>query len=146
MSALEPTTNLTTTTPILPEQRRSAGCFSYPSPYRTGRRCILSNNHALANANAANIGDPIMQPGPHDNTPSNQARRIARLTEYEPFVFGSPVCCFAARRDSFAASKSSSLPTTTRPCDDRENSIDHNHCAEVLVEYLRVIGKEGTPC
>ena len=28
MSALEPTT----TTPILPEQRRSAGCFSYPSP------------------------------------------------------------------------------------------------------------------
>ena len=30
MSALEPTTNLTTTTPILPEQRRSAGCFSYP--------------------------------------------------------------------------------------------------------------------
>ena len=32
MSALKPTTNLTTTTPILPEQRRSAGCFSYPSP------------------------------------------------------------------------------------------------------------------
>ena len=30
MSALEPTTNLTTTTPILPEQRTSAGCFSYP--------------------------------------------------------------------------------------------------------------------
>ncbi len=30
MSAFEPTTNLTTTTPILPEQRRSAGCFSYP--------------------------------------------------------------------------------------------------------------------
>ena len=30
MSALGPTTNLTTTTPILPDQRKSAGCFSYP--------------------------------------------------------------------------------------------------------------------
>ena len=31
LSALGPTTNLTTTAPILPQQRRSAGCFSYPS-------------------------------------------------------------------------------------------------------------------
>ena len=30
MSVLGPTTNLTTTTPILPDQRKSAGCFSYP--------------------------------------------------------------------------------------------------------------------
>ena len=36
-SALEPTTNLTTTTPILPEQRRSAGCFSYPSAPSSGK-------------------------------------------------------------------------------------------------------------
>ena len=35
LSALGPTTNLTTTTPILPQQRRSAGCFS--CPLRTGR-------------------------------------------------------------------------------------------------------------
>ena len=40
--------------------------------------------------------------------------------------------CFAARRDMPAASKYSSLPTISRSCDDRENSIDHNHCAEVL--------------
>ena len=30
LSALGPTTNLTTTAPILLQQRRSAGCFSYP--------------------------------------------------------------------------------------------------------------------
>ena len=44
MSALEPTTNLTTTTPILPEQRRSAGCFSYPypcTPPPPAQRCTL---------------------------------------------------------------------------------------------------------
>ena len=35
LSALGPATNLTTTVPILPQQRRSAGCFSYP--LRTGR-------------------------------------------------------------------------------------------------------------
>ena len=40
--------------------------------------------------------------------------------------------CFAAPRDMPAASKYSSLPTTSQSCDDRENSIDHNHCAEVL--------------
>ena len=33
LSALGPTTDLTTTTPILPRQPGSAGCFSYPSAY-----------------------------------------------------------------------------------------------------------------
>jgi hypothetical protein len=54
-------------------------------------RCILSNNHVLANSNAANLGDQIMQPGPHDATPTNQSRRIATLTDFEPFVFGASV-------------------------------------------------------
>src|SRR5438309_2051812 len=31
-----------------------------------GRRVVLSNNHILANSNAARIGDPILQPGPAD--------------------------------------------------------------------------------
>ena len=52
-------------------------------------RCILSNNHVLANANTAKIADPIMQPGPADATPRSQPRRIARLIDYEPLVFGS---------------------------------------------------------
>lgn len=32
----------------------------------TGERLILSNNHVLANSNDAQIGDPILQPGPYD--------------------------------------------------------------------------------
>jgi hypothetical protein len=32
----------------------------------TGERLILSNNHVLANSNNAQIGDPILQPGPYD--------------------------------------------------------------------------------
>src|SRR2546427_5312708 len=32
-----------------------------------GRRVVLSNNHILANSNAARIGDPILQPGPADS-------------------------------------------------------------------------------
>jgi len=31
-----------------------------------GQVMILSNNHVLANSNAAQIGDPILQPGPYD--------------------------------------------------------------------------------
>lgn len=31
-----------------------------------GQRVILSNNHVLANSNAAQKGDPILQPGSHD--------------------------------------------------------------------------------
>lgn len=51
-------------------------------------RCILSNNHVLANSNAGKPNDDIMQPGPADHTPTNYARRIAGLTDFEPFVFG----------------------------------------------------------
>ena len=54
-------------------------------------RCILSNNHVLANANHAQLGDDIFQPGLHDDQPSNPARRIAGLTDYEPIGFGAAV-------------------------------------------------------
>jgi len=33
---------------------------------KEGKSLILSNNHILANSNDAKIGDPILQPGPHD--------------------------------------------------------------------------------
>lgn len=36
------------------------GCFVRD---RRGRVCVLSNNHVLADENAAKIGDPIVQPG-----------------------------------------------------------------------------------
>jgi len=38
------------------------GCWVH----RDGQWMILSNNHVLANSNAAEIGDPILQPGPYD--------------------------------------------------------------------------------
>lgn len=39
------------------------GCFVRD---RRGRLCVLSNNHVLANENAADIGDPVVQPGAID--------------------------------------------------------------------------------
>ncbi len=47
---------------------------------------ILSNNHVLANSNAARTGDPILQPGPYDGG-TNPADRIASLSRYVPIDF-----------------------------------------------------------
>jgi hypothetical protein len=50
---------------------------------------ILSNNHVLANSNAAAAGDAILQPGPHDGG-TYPRDLIARLSRFEPIHFGSP--------------------------------------------------------
>ena len=50
---------------------------------------ILSNNHVLANTNAAAIGDRILQPGPIDGGTVPQDV-IARLSRFIPIRFGSP--------------------------------------------------------
>lgn len=47
---------------------------------------ILSNNHVLANCNDAQIGDPILQPGPLDG--GTLEDQIAELSEFEPLDFG----------------------------------------------------------
>ncbi|MDY0018544.1 MAG: trypsin-like peptidase domain-containing protein [Anaerolineae bacterium] len=47
---------------------------------------ILSNNHVLANANNAQAGDPILQPGPLDG--GTAADQIATLAEFVPLDFG----------------------------------------------------------
>jgi hypothetical protein len=39
------------------------GCWVH----RSGQWMMLSNNHVLANSNDAEIGDPILQPGPFDS-------------------------------------------------------------------------------
>ena len=52
-------------------------------------RVILSNNHVLANSNAAQIGDAILQPGPHDGGTS--ADRIATLLDFVPVEFDGEV-------------------------------------------------------
>jgi len=54
---------------------------------RNGEKMILSNNHVLANSNAASIGDIILQPGPYDggSFPNDQ---IATLEDFIPINFG----------------------------------------------------------
>lgn len=42
---------------------------------------ILSNNHVLANSNNANLGDPVLQPGPYDGG-TDPADRIANLNRF----------------------------------------------------------------
>lgn len=56
----------------------------------TGARLILSNNHVLANSNDAQIGDPILQPGPTDGG-QNPADMVARLERFVRLRFvGEP--------------------------------------------------------
>lgn len=65
---------------------------------KEGQTFILSNNHVLANSNAAVPGDPILQPGPYDGGrfPDDH---IADLEQFVPISFtGSPSECPAARR------------------------------------------------
>lgn len=54
------------------------------------RTYILSNNHVLANSNAAHIGDPILQPGSYDGG-TYPADMVARLSRFIPIHFGSPM-------------------------------------------------------
>jgi hypothetical protein len=63
---------------------------------QNGQVMILSNNHVLASSNAASVGDPILQPGPHDGgrLPGDL---IAELSQFVPISFGEPAsdCGFA---------------------------------------------------
>ncbi|MCI0434123.1 MAG: S1 family peptidase [Gemmatimonadetes bacterium] len=64
-----------------------------PPVHGTGippRFYILSNNHVLANTNAASLGDPVLQPGPFDGG-NDPADRIARLARFIPIVLDPPV-------------------------------------------------------
>ena len=53
-----------------------------------GQRVILSNNHVLANSNAASVGDAILQPGPADGG-KYPDDHIANLLEFIPIEFGT---------------------------------------------------------
>ncbi len=55
------------------------GCLVTDQTDRT--TCILSNNHVLANQNAASVGDAIVQPGPFDGG-VDPADRIATLKRF----------------------------------------------------------------
>lgn len=56
---------------------------------KDGQTFILSNNHVLANSNAAQIGDAILQPGPHDGG-TVAADHIADLAAFVPISFLAP--------------------------------------------------------
>ena len=51
------------------------------------RHLILSNNHVLANSNAARVGDSILQPGPADGG-RHPGDQIAVLARWIPINFG----------------------------------------------------------
>src|SRR5437867_453247 len=76
----------------------------------TGGVFVLSNNHVLANANDANIGDPEYQPGPYDGGTSND--QIATLYAFSPinFTTGSTNTIDAAIALSDVASLGNSSP------------------------------------
>jgi len=68
------------------------GTVSPPAPGigTPSRYYILSNNHVLANENAASPGSPILQPGPYDGG-TDPADRIAKLSRFIPITFNPPV-------------------------------------------------------
>lgn len=72
---------------ILPNGSTNPPVHGYGIP---SRYYILSNNHVLANSNNANIGDPILQPGPLDGG-NDPADRIATLSRFIPITFSSQV-------------------------------------------------------
>lgn len=65
------------------------GCLARGNqPPRNNRLMILSNNHVLANSNAASIGDSILQPGPFDGG-THPASQVAVLERFVPISFAS---------------------------------------------------------
>ncbi|MPZ73956.1 MAG: serine protease [Nitriliruptorales bacterium] len=68
----------------------ATGCYdARPFPGVPSRYYLLSNNHVLANSNAATVGDPILQPGRADGGTS-PADVIGRLSRFVPIKFLSP--------------------------------------------------------
>ena len=78
----------------------------------TGNVYILSNNHVLANSNAASIGDAIYQPGPYDG--GTAADQIATLFAFKPIDFSGAANSFDA---AIARSNTSDLGFAS-PADD----------------------------
>lgn len=73
---------------------------------RGEERFILSNNHVLADINAGQQGDAILQPGPSDGGTADD--RIATLADYIPLDFGTapaecPIAEFSAQLLNFVA-------------------------------------------
>lgn len=95
---------------------------------RDNQLFILSNNHVLANTNAAQKGDPIIQPGPYDGGTLDD--QIATLEDFVPINFGEapPTCPLAIGLESilnwFAKLVGSSHRVTTFQVVPARNRVD----------------------
>jgi hypothetical protein len=78
-----------------------------------GNVYLLSNNHVLANSNAAATGDPIYQPGPFDGGTS--ADQIATLFDFQPIEFSGTA---SNTMDAAIALSSVVDLSNTTPADD----------------------------
>ncbi len=80
-----------------------------------GEFFILSNNHVLANSNAGQVGDPILQPGPYDGGrfPDDH---IANLEAFIPISFtgGSSGCSTATGIADFLNSIAKAMGSDAR--------------------------------
>jgi hypothetical protein len=94
---------------------------------KDGKLFILSNNHVLANSNDADIGDPILQPGPHDGGQMAQDQ-IARLSEFVPIEFEGgtlPSCPIGTGVASFLNGLAAALGSRTRLQTTRKQAADN---------------------
>lgn len=65
----------------------ATGCYdATPFPSSPSKFFLLSNNHVLANSNAAAIGDAILQPGPYDGG-TLEADTIGKLSRFVEIKF-----------------------------------------------------------
>jgi len=81
---------------------------------RNGELFILSNNHVLANSNAAEKRDSIIQPARYDGGPLDD--RLATLEDFIPLNFGAgpPSCSIATGVESFLNSLAKLLGSSHR--------------------------------
>jgi len=120
-----------------------------------GSRLILSNNHVLANSNAANLGDAILQPGPADggSASNDTIAHLERFCSIE-FSISPPTCSLAfgfASFGNFLASLagSSHRLQTYKAAPQAANLVDAAvarpiNDADVLDEILEVGVVSGT--
>jgi PKD repeat protein len=90
----------------------TAGTYGARVKDGSGGTLMLSNNHVLAASNEASIGDPILQPGPHDGG-TDPDDRIATLHDYQAIDFsgGSNLMDAAVAAPLDPADLSASTPT-----------------------------------
>lgn len=62
------------------------GCLVRDLRSPSQQHLLLGNNHVMADTNRGRLGDPILQPGPHDG--GSEKDTVAILERFEPIEFG----------------------------------------------------------